>query len=198
MFSGPPLPLPQEFPIRQLLPLLQSSKNAGAWLRGCRRELRLSIGASEGCSSVIISGDLGRLLKRCDEIVVREGARPVMLRAELLIQWRALQVVTATPYLPCLEWLRDIFPGAHLETVGFRVPIDSRAPEDVLADCLIHGIPVASTRIIYRAPAITPRPVALNRVPSASGADFPPAPTLRSASGTQSSSAGSLTPDLHR
>jgi hypothetical protein len=76
-----------------------------------------------------------------------------VLAAELLIQWRALQVVTGMPYIPCLERLTEIFPGAHLNPAGFHVPLSTRPPEEVLADCLAHGIPVAGSRIIYRKPA---------------------------------------------
>ena len=124
----------------------------GAWLRGCGRELRLYISAAGRCSSVLISGDLGLLLRRSSRVAVREGSQPVVLEAEVLIGWRALQVVTGTPYLPCLERLTALFPRAHLNPAGFQVPIESRAPEEVLADCLTHGIPVAGSRIIYRAP----------------------------------------------
>jgi hypothetical protein len=156
MFSGPPLPLPHDFPLRQLVTLVQYRNDVGVWLRGSARGLRLSIRACGTSSKVLINGDLGLLLRSCAEVVVRQGSQPVVLGAQVLIGWRALQVVTARPYLPCLEWLRDIFPGANLETIGFRVPIDGRAPEDILADCLTHGIPVAGSRIVYRAPGLRP------------------------------------------
>lgn len=75
-----------------------------------------------------------------------------MLEASQLIQWRALQVVTATPYLPEIERLKDIFPGVNLDSAGFHVPIQYHAPEEVLADCLTHAIPVAGSRIVYFVP----------------------------------------------
>jgi hypothetical protein len=92
----------------------------------------------------------------------------VVLEAELLIQWRVLQVVTGTPYLPGLERLSDIFRTAHLDPTGFQIPIPTRTPEEVLGECLAYGIPVAGSRIVYRAPA-SRRPVALDRVPPAVG-----------------------------
>jgi hypothetical protein len=73
----------------------------------------------------------------------------VVLQAELLIQWRVLQVVTGTPYLPGLERLSDIFRTAHLGPTGFQIPIPTRTPEEVLRECLAYGIPVAGSRIVY-------------------------------------------------
>jgi hypothetical protein len=101
---------------------------------------------------VLIAGDLGLLLQRCARVAVREGADVVLLESELLIQWRALQVVTGTPYLPCPHRLKELFPDSEIDDVGFHVPTRSCPPEAVLADCLTHGIPVAATHIIYRAP----------------------------------------------
>jgi hypothetical protein len=98
-----------------------------------------------------------------------------------------LQVVTATPYLPGLARLSDILRTAHLDPTGFQVPIPTRTPEAVLAECLAYGIPVAGSRIVYRAPA-SRRPVALDRVPPAVG------PQRLAGLRTQPSSAGRPTP----
>jgi hypothetical protein len=156
MFSGPPLPLPPDFPLRQLLLLLSSEHQAGAWFRGSTRSVRLH-GRSNGCcSGVLLAPDLGFLLRLCSGVVVREGANAVLLDSELLIQWRALQVVTGTPYLPCPHRLKELFPDSEIDALGFQVPTRSCPPEAVLADCLTHGIPVAQSRIIYRAPANLP------------------------------------------
>jgi hypothetical protein len=38
------------------------------------------------------------------------------------------------------------------------VPILARSPEEVLAECLAHGIQVAGSSIVYCAPAPPPRP----------------------------------------
>lgn len=149
MLSGPPLPLPPAFPVWQLLLLLQSQAGTGAWFRGSSRCLRL-YSRSTGCrADVLVSGDLGLLLRHCGRILVRDDGKAVLLESELLIQWRALQVVTATPYLPCRHHLQQLFPQAEIDDGGFHVPTRSCSPEAVLADCLIHGIPVVETRIIY-------------------------------------------------
>jgi hypothetical protein len=75
----------------------------------------------------------------------------VLVPTDLLIGWRALQVVTGTPYLSCPERLRVLFPEAAIDTAGFHIPTQCRSPEEVLAACLTHRIPVAESRIIYRA-----------------------------------------------
>jgi hypothetical protein len=152
MFSGPPLPLLPSFPVHRLVPLLDSKAKAGAWLRGSRI-LRLHTWAAGRNSEVLIAGDLGVLLQRCAWVIVREGASPVLLQSELLLGWRALQVVTGTPYLPGLHRLKELFPDSEVEDLGFRVPTRSCPPEAVLAECLTHGIPVAESHIIYRAPS---------------------------------------------
>jgi hypothetical protein len=158
MFSGPPLPLPHEFPLCQLLSLSQSRTGLGAWVRGCARSLHLYPTGVGRCSPVLISGDLGSLLRCCSQVAIREGSQPLVLESELLIQWRALQVVTGTPHLPCQERLKEIFPDADLESTGIHVLTQHRSPEEVLADCVRHGIPVAASRIIYRAPPEPHRP----------------------------------------
>jgi hypothetical protein len=101
---------------------------------------------------VLIAGDLGLLLGQCARVVVRQGEQAVLLKSELLIQWRALQVVTATPYLPCAHRLKELFPDSAIDAHGFYVPTQSSSPEAVLAKCLTHRIPVAETHIVYRAP----------------------------------------------
>jgi hypothetical protein len=149
MFSGPPLPLPHELPLCQLLSLSQSRTGLGAWVRACARSLHVYPTGVGRCSPVLISGDLGSLLQCCSQVAVREGSQPLVLDSELLIQWRALQVVTGTPYLPCLERLKQIFPDADLEPTGFMVPTQNRSPEEILANCVTHEIQVAGSRIVY-------------------------------------------------
>lgn len=150
MFSGPPLPLPPDLPLRQLLLLLNSRLGAGVWFRGATRPCWLATGPGR-CSPVLFAGDLGLLLRRCARVVVRDGTRAVLLKSELLIRWRVLQVVTGTPFLSCHR-LKEIFPESEMDDLGFRVPTRSCPPEVVLAQCLTHEIPVAETRIIYRPP----------------------------------------------
>jgi hypothetical protein len=161
MFSGPLLPLPPDFPLQRLVTLVHSKRPVGVWLRESGRQHRLSITASGRCISVLISEDLGALLRSCSQVLVREGSDPRLLQADALIRWRALQVVTATPYLLCPERLKQIFPGSHPDADGFHVPIGCHVPEEVLSDCLTHDIPVAGSRIVYQVPCTPPRPAAL-------------------------------------
>jgi hypothetical protein len=153
MFTGPPLPLSLDITIRHLLELTHGLPSAGAWVREAPRELRMRLSDPGRRSRILISRDLGLLLRRCRKIVLRSGSDAVVLEASVLIQWRALQVVTGTPCLPAPERLKEIFPEAHLDASSFEVPIQSRLPEEVLTDCLLHGIPVAESRVVYVAPA---------------------------------------------
>jgi hypothetical protein len=150
MLSGPPLPLPQDTPIQQLLAFARPPGTLGAWVRGAGHTLHLYEASAGASHRVLIGPDLGHLLSRCNRIALREGAHPVVLEADAVIRWRVLQVVTATPHLPSLERLNQMFPGAHLTSAGFEVAISSRAPEHILAECLTHGIPVRESRIVYR------------------------------------------------
>jgi hypothetical protein len=149
MFSGPPLPLSPDFPLQSLVTLTPALAHLGAWVRGRTRDLPLSL--TDYRCQVLISGDLGVLLRRCQRVAVRQGTQPVVLEANRLIEWRALQVITGMPYLLPAELLREVFPGAQPRADGFEVPICDRAPEEVLADCLIHAIPVAKSQVVYRA-----------------------------------------------
>ncbi|HYF38911.1 MAG TPA: hypothetical protein VD930_04415 [Gemmatimonadales bacterium] len=156
MLPGSPLPLASDFLVRRLFPLLHPQLSTGAWLRGATNHLRLIVQGRDRAGQVLIAGDLGLLLGRCGWVIVRLGADAVRLKSELLIRWRALQVVTATPYLPCPHRIQHLFPDAEVDGRGFRVPTHSCSPEAVLAECLRQGIPVAETRIIYRSPAPVP------------------------------------------
>lgn len=150
MFSGPPLPLPSEFPLLQLIPLISHRTQVGAWVRGAGVAHRLTIMAKGRCAPVLIGEDLGRLLRCCTHVVLRAANGPVAMAAEQLIHWRALQVVIAAPYLPGPDLLDDIFPGAQLEPTGFSVPTATRSPEEVLSECVRQGIPVRESRVVYR------------------------------------------------
>jgi hypothetical protein len=133
-----------------LLPLVALSTRAdplGIWLRGCRNLLRLRLGPA---GRLLVSPDLGSLLRRCRRIAVRIAGRVVVLGAERLIAWRTLQVATGTPYLPSLERLRTVFPGAALNGRVLEVPLGTESPEAVLASCLLEGIDVSGTWISYR------------------------------------------------
>ena len=84
------------------------------------------------------------------EVAVREGNRTVVLASETVIEWRALQVATATPYLPGLDRLQELFPGLRSTHSGFLVPAVRESAEEVLALCLERGIPVSGSRIVYQ------------------------------------------------
>jgi hypothetical protein len=150
MLSGPPLPLPHDIPVHQLLAYARLPGTLGAWVRGSVRTLHLYESASGDSHRLLIGPDLGHLLSRCNRVALRMGTRPVVLDAEAIIRWRVLQVVTATPHLPPLERLNEIFPEARLDSSGFHVAISSGTPEHVLAECLTLGIPVRESRIIYQ------------------------------------------------
>jgi hypothetical protein len=149
MLTGPPLPLPLDLPIKQLLALTYVHFSVGAWVRDGPRELRLRLTGAGRRSRILISRDLGLLLRRCRRIVLRQESEAVVLEAEVLIRWRALQVVTGIPCLPGPQLLREIFPEAYFEETGFSMPILEHVPEEVLAECITHGIPVAESRIVY-------------------------------------------------
>ncbi|HEX6435152.1 MAG TPA: hypothetical protein VFZ87_12965, partial [Gemmatimonadales bacterium] len=100
-------------------------------MRGSTRRLRLYTRSSRRIADVLMAGDLGLLLSRCDKVVVRKGTQAALLESELLIQWRVLQVVTATPYLPCPHRLIGMFPSAEINQHGFQVPTGSCPPEAV-------------------------------------------------------------------
>jgi hypothetical protein len=149
MFLGPPLPLPPDTPLSRLLHLTRPPETLGAWTHGCTHQFRAYCTAAGGRRSVLVSADLGFLLGRCSRVALREGTQLVVLEVELLIQWRVLQVVTATPYLPGLERLRASYPGLQWVESAMLVPLRSQTPEEVLSSCLAEGIQVTESRIVY-------------------------------------------------
>lgn len=149
MFSGPPLPLPPDTPLSHLFAYFRPPGPLGVWVRGSTRWLHTH-GMAEGCSGcLLLSGDLGLLLRHCRHIVLREKAELVRLEAHVIIQWRALQVVMATPYLPGLARLRARLPGLQLNDEGLRVPLGTGSPEEVLAECLAEGVQVTGSHLSY-------------------------------------------------
>lgn len=151
MLSGPPLPLPHDVPLHQLLAHASLPGTLGAWVRGSVRTLHLYESGHGATHRVLIDADLGHLLSCCDRVALWAGNQTVVLSAEAIIGWRTLQVVTSSPYLPGLQLLRQIFPGAHLNHTGFEIAIANRTPEHVLAECLTYGIAVRESRISYGA-----------------------------------------------
>ena len=149
MFLGPPLPLSPDLPLTELLAYARPPGPLGAWVRPCVRTLRVYHLSPLARGWVLASPDLGFLLARCNHVAVREGERLVVLEVETVIHWRALQVATATPYLPGLARLQALFPGLHATTSGFLVPVRKESPEEVLALCLEEGMRVTGSRIVY-------------------------------------------------
>jgi len=151
MFQGLLRPLPSHLSLRNLLYHTRSTETLGVWLSGCSQRQRIYAVRVAG-GSLHVSADLGLLLARCCRIAVRQGERPVVLEADTLLQWRALQVATAPPYLPGLARLRALFPGLHATTNGLLVPVRQESPEEVLALCVEEGVRVTGSRIVYVAP----------------------------------------------
>ncbi len=148
MFLGPPLPLSPNLPLAELLAHAQPPGPLGAWLRDCRHRLHVYDGGG-GYRRLLVSPDLGFLLGRCSHVALRQDRGPVVLPAEVVIEWRTLQVVTATPYLPGVERLSAQFPGLRPDSSGLLVPIRTGSPEEVLAECLARGMQVVGSRVVY-------------------------------------------------
>jgi hypothetical protein len=158
MSWSPPVPLSPDFPVGQLVILAQARESVGAWFRGSNRRIHLRARSKGRYTGILIAGDLGFLLRCCTWVAVRQASEVLVLRSEVLIGWRALQVVTRTPFLLGAERLKQLFPAVDFDDVGFQVPTHHCPPEEVLAECLTHGIPVAESHIVYRC---TPHPEAL-------------------------------------
>lgn len=149
MFHGPPLPLSPDVTLSELLGYCRLPGQLGAWIRGGISRLHVHKVPPHSRCSVLASADLGFLLARCMEVAVREGERTVVLASETVIQWRALQVATAMPYLPGLERLRAVFPQLRAASNGLQIPVLRQSPEEVLARCLAEGIQITGSRIVY-------------------------------------------------
>jgi hypothetical protein len=149
MFHGPLLPLSPDVTLSELLGHGRPPGQIGAWIRGGVSRLHIHKVPAHSRCSVLASADLGFLLKRCVEVAVREGDRTIILASEMVIEWRALQVATATPYLPGLARLQALFPGLHAGTNGFLVPVPKESPEEVLALCVEEGVRVTGSQIVY-------------------------------------------------
>ncbi len=150
MFSGPPLPLPSEFPLLQLIPLIPQRPQVGAWVRGAGAGHRLTIMANGRCATVVIGEDLGQLLCCCTHVVLRSHDRRGCTgrgRADSVARppgcYRHPIFARSSASGPHL-------PGARLEPTGFSVPITIRSPEEVLSECVRRGIRVTESRVVYR------------------------------------------------
>ncbi len=149
MFHGPPLPLSPDVPLSELLAFARPPRQLGAWIRGSISRLHVRR-VPHDSRTVLASSDLGFLLGRCGDVALREGDRTVVLASEAVIEWRALQIVTATPYLPGLDRLEGLFPGLRSTTRGFLVPVGKDSPEEVLALFLEEGVQVSGSCVVYQ------------------------------------------------
>ena len=149
MFAGAPLPLSPHVPLSYLLALSSRADPLGAWVSACRHRVRIYRLAGPALPQVLASPDLGFLLGHCTQVAIREGRQVRVLPSESVIHWRALQVATATPYLPALERMRALFPRLHVTKGGFQVPLHTGSAEEVLARCVSAGLRVTGSRIVY-------------------------------------------------
>jgi hypothetical protein len=153
MFVGAPLPLSPDVTLSALLSCA-GPDSLGAWVRAAGSRRHYPVRGRSG--NVLVSSNLGFLLGRCARVAIREGDLIRVLSSESLIHWRALQIVTATPYLPGFARLRRRFPAMQATPDGLMVSLDEVTPEEVLAQCVSAGIRVAGSLISYRRPGTNP------------------------------------------
>jgi hypothetical protein len=151
MFPGSPARLRSATPLRSVLRLSRPGQALGVWLRGCTSPVALHCHCRTGPRQLLASDDLGYLLRRCARVAVRDGERVVPVPASMLLEWRVLEVVLAAPYLPGPDQLRELFPAARIRESGFALPLGLRSAEEALSVCAAERLPVAATRIEYRA-----------------------------------------------
>jgi hypothetical protein len=147
MFPGSPAPLPPRTPLRAVLALLPAGCTAGVWLRSCPKLGRMRVC---GARRLLLSQDLGALLRRCDIIAVRHEGRPELFFASQLARCRLLAIVLGTPFLPPPAQLRALYPAMAAEPGFYTIPIGLGSAEEALAICAAEQLPVRSTRIDYR------------------------------------------------
>ena len=159
MFAGAPHPLSPDVPLSHLLSLTTSAAPLGAWVSACRHRFLVYRLTRPIARKVLASPDLRFLLGRCARVAVREGRQVKVLPSEAVIHWRALQIATATPYLPAMERMRALFPRLQLTNGGFQIPLHTESAEEVLARCVSEGLRVTGSVIVYcatRDPGVLP------------------------------------------
>ena len=147
MLPGAPSRLPPSYPLRRALGYAHPGEPLGAWVRSVRWSLHLRAG---GCA-LLVATDLGYLLRRCRQVLLRVEQRPAVLTADTLIEWRTLQIVVGTPFLPPPHVARGIFPGLSLAHGRLSLRLGLDAPEAALAACAAARLPVSASWIEYRA-----------------------------------------------
>jgi hypothetical protein len=146
MLPGAPSQLLPTVLLPTVLALARPGELLGAWLRGCRRPLRLRAPGR----SLLAGANLGSLLCHCPRVAIRDGGGVQVLAAECLIAWRTLQIVTGAPYLPSLDQLQALYPGLKIRGTRIAVPLGLGTPEEALAACAAGRVPVAASWIDYR------------------------------------------------
>lgn len=146
MLPGAPSRLVPSYPLRRALVHAHPGELLGAWVRMGRWPLHLRAGGS----ALLLSADLGYLLRRCSRVLVRDGAEPAVLDAERLIAWRTLQIVVGAPFLPPVRGLQELFPGLRVAEGRIALPLGLDGAEPALAACAAARVPVAATWIEYR------------------------------------------------
>ena len=76
--------------LHAILPLAVPGRMLGVWLRGCVRPAALRYRGPGGQLFLLAADDLGYLLRRCGQVVVRDGSRIVPVPAAELLGWRML------------------------------------------------------------------------------------------------------------
>jgi hypothetical protein len=145
MLPGAPTRLPPSFPLRRALGPAHPGEPLGAWVRMGRWPLHLRAGGR----ALLVSADLGYLLRRCARVLVRSGPRPAVLASDRLIAWRTLQIVVGTPYLPKVKELQAIYPGLRVAGGRLALPLGLDGAEPALAACAAARLPVTATWIEY-------------------------------------------------
>ncbi|MGH7525117.1 MAG: hypothetical protein ACREMX_00275 [Gemmatimonadales bacterium] len=132
-----------------MLRLAGPGESLGVWVRMAGSAVELACSGRIGPNGLLLSGDLGYLLRRTGRVAVRDGDQVVVAPAERLIGWRALQVVLGAPYLPPPPQLRALFPEIRVRGPTISLPIGLGSAEEALAIFAAEGIPVVATRIEY-------------------------------------------------
>ena len=158
MFPGSPARILPSWPLRSLITLAPPHAALGVWLRGCTRVQAVRSRGPDGPRQLVVSEDLGYLLRRCSLIAFRDADSVTAAPAGELVRYRVLEIVLAVPYLPPVHQLHELFPDARVRHGVVALPIGLGSPEEVLALCAAEGLPVAATRIAYRGHSVDALP----------------------------------------
>jgi hypothetical protein len=145
MFPGALSRMHPSYPLRRALGLAHPGDPLGAWVRTARWPLHLRAGGR----ALLVSADMGYLLRRCARVLVRHAGMALVVDADQLIAWRTLQIVLGAPYLPRGNALRAIYPGLRITSGRISLPIGLDGAEAVLGACAAARVPVAATWIEY-------------------------------------------------